>query len=345
MEFSKLSIKTIQRITPDAVSVTFNVSEQDQHFLNYRAGQYITIKHTINGEEIRRMYSLCDKPRSEKLRIAIKKVEGGKFSTYANKQLKIGDQLEVAPAMGKFTIEFRSNNKRNYVFVAVGSGITPVFGLIQAVLSEEPFSKVMLFYGNQSPDSEMFKDELNRIQLIYKDRFQIIRRYSRIENEIDKGRITPELVYQSAREVYGYYICGPEALITSTRDYLLSKGINKHQISFELFSSDTTISDTQIPIDKDGPPAEVSITIHGKTHHIKVPFGAKILDVALDSGLELPYSCKGGICASCEARVTHGEVEVVKNMILADEEIEKGHCLTCQSIPKTKEVMLTFDNV
>lgn len=350
MDFYKLKVQSIEKITPDAVAVTFEVPEEINHHFKYRSGQYLTIKHFFDDEEVRRMYSLCDKPRSGKLKVGIKKVEGGLFSTFANEELKIGDTLEVAPAMGKFTIEFRSNNSRHYVLIAAGSGITPVLSLTQSILTEEPFSKITLFYGNQSPTSEMFKDELDRINTLYGERLQIIRKYSRIPDGPSKGHITPELIIDTIgiekyKEVYGYYICGPEALITETRDYLQEKGVNKHQISFELFSSNVTISDTQVTIEEDGDPAEVAITIHGETHHIQVPFGKKILDVALDKGLELPYSCRGGICASCESRVTHGEVQVLKNMILADEEIENGHCLTCQSIPKTKEVMLTFDNV
>lgn len=350
MEFYPLEVKQIDQITKNAVAVTFSVPEKYNAKFKYKSGQYLTVKKEINGEALRRMYSLCDKPRSGKLKVGIKKVKGGKFSTFANEHLKVGDIIEVAPAKGKFTIEFRSNNNRKYALIAAGSGITPILSLSESILSEEPFSTVDLFFGNQTPSTVMFSKEIEHLLKIYPKRFRLFSKFSKSEDALEKGRITPEWIsdkigIDKIKDIYGYYICGPEQMITDIKEFMLDKGLDKHQIHFELFSSTATISDTQIPIDADGPPAEVSITIHGKTHHIQVPFGAKILDVGLNEGLELPYSCRGGICASCEARVTHGEVEVVKNMILADEEIENGHCLTCQSIPKTKEVMLTFDNV
>ncbi len=348
--FHSLAIKEIVRETPRAVSISFDVPEHLAGEFAFKAGQYLTIKHEINGEEIRRSYSICSSRKSGELRIGVKEVEGGLFSPIANNRLKPGDVLKVFPPEGKFVFnpEPASPSHKYYAAFVAGSGITPVLSIIKTALEEEEHSKFVLVYGNKTPQETMFFKELLALQSEFSHRFFVEFVYSQAKNpdsffgRIEKSTVNFILKNKfKGHHFYGIYLCGPEEMINSVGNVLRENNIPDESIHHELF---TTGEEGKIDVELSGN-TTVTIILDDEETTFEMSQKSTILDAALDKDLDAPYSCQGGICSSCVARVTEGHAEMAKNQILTDGEIEEGLILTCQAHPTTPTIKVDYDDV
>ncbi len=347
-DFHSLSISEVKNETPNSVSITFDVPESLTEIFKFKAGQYITLKHIIDGKEVRRAYSLCSSPNSHELKVGVKKVKEGCFSVFANEILKAGDTLEVMPPQGNFKFEPNEADQNKYVAFAAGSGITPVISIIKDVLESEPKSSFVLVYGNQSLKETMFYTELQALQQNNSDRFHIEYIFSRSKEENAlRGRIDRSVVNYLLKNKYGeskfdlFYLCGPEAMIDEVSETLQERGVAKEKVLFELF---TTSEEGELSEDHEGN-TMVTITLDDVTDTFVMSKKQSVLDAVLDKGLDAPFSCQGGICSTCIARLTKGKVEMRKNEILTDEELEEGLILTCQSHPTTATLVIDYDDV
>lgn len=354
IHFHSIRIKEIIKETADCVSVEFDIPEIKKEVFKFNQGQSLTMRATLNGEEVRRTYSLCSSPLDNSWKVAIKKVEGGLFSSFANEKLKAGEMLEVMEPVGKFYTELNPSNKKNYLAFAAGSGITPVLSIIKTTLRTEPDSNFTLVYGNRKRSSIIFFEELEGLKNQFLSRFNFINILSREKTEatINFGRIDLEKLNELSRLI-DYttmdetFICGPEEMIFCIKDFLQKKGISEKKIHFELFTSSTpkkSKTKTQVEIDT-SPQCSITIKVDGRAFDFNLSFNddTSILDAALKQGADLPYACKGGMCCTCKAKLLEGEVEMDVHWGLEHEEIEKGFILTCQSHPKTEKVMVDFD--
>ncbi|MGH2553953.1 MAG: 1,2-phenylacetyl-CoA epoxidase subunit PaaE [Chitinophagaceae bacterium] len=356
IHFHALKIKQVRRETPDCVSVAFAIPEELKSNFEFKQGQSLTMRLFLNGEEVRRTYSLCSSPLENEWRVAIKKVEGGLFSTFANDNLKYGDELDVMPPVGKFYTELDPAHKKQYLAFAAGSGITPVISLIKTTLATEPGSEFTLIFGNRNRNSIIFFEELEGIKNKYMNRFNLIHVLSRerTETPLNSGRIDIEKLreldrlvdYKNADE---FFICGPEQMIFCVKDWLENTGIDKKKIHFELFTtpgeSKTKIKNLKSKIEESGPKSHITIKLDGRSFDLDLSFKREttIMDAALQQGADMPFACKGGVCCTCKARLLEGEVMMDVHWGLEEEEIEKGYILTCQSHPKTEKVVVDFD--
>ena len=318
----------------------------------YKQGQNITLKTVIDGEEVRRSYSLCSSPLSNDFRVAIKKVDGGKFSTFANTQLKVGDIVEVMPPVGKFYTELIATNTKNYVAFAAGSGITPILSIIHTTLQTEPNSSFILVYGNKNHNSIIFKEALEALKNKFLQRFQLIHVLSRerTDADINFGRIDANKLQQLSslinyKTIDEFFICGPEEMIFCVKDFLTAQSIEQQKIHFELFAASTPKTKVVTTAIKDTTAkSKISVTVDGRSFDFDLPFnGTNILDAALQEGADLPYACKGGVCCTCKAKLLEGQVQMDVHWGLEHEEIEQGFILTCQSHPLTEKVVVDFD--
>ncbi|WP_055444084.1 ferredoxin--NADP reductase [Lacinutrix himadriensis] len=348
-QFHKLTIKDIHRETEKAVTITFNVPENLKEIFAFKAGQYITVKTTINGNEVRRDYSLCSSPKSGELKVAVKEVEGGTFSAYANNTLKAGDTLEVASPKGRFVFTPNDSKTKNIAAFAAGSGITPVLSIIKCALEEEVHSKVILVYGNKTTKDTMFLNELLALHHNYKERFSIQFVFSQ-EDEEDAifGRIEKSTVNYVMKnkhkhiDVDAFYLCGPEAMIHTVKDVLTGHDIAEDTIHFELFKA---AKPAVINEETANGETEITITVDDETTTFTMSQKQSILEAALDKDLDAPYSCQGGICSSCIAKITEGEAKMRQNNILTASELAEGLILTCQAHPTTSKITVDYDDV
>jgi ring-1,2-phenylacetyl-CoA epoxidase subunit PaaE len=347
MTFYKLAISKIIRETPKAVSIVFNIPETLQNFYQFKAGQYVTVKLTLDGKEIRRSYSMSAAPFENELKITVKEVENGLFSQFANKNLKIGHVLEVAAPEGKFVFEPKEASQ-NYLLIAAGSGITPVFSIAKSILSTEKESKVVLIYGNKSLEDTIFYQEIVDLEAQFEERFQYYMVFSQSKTENAYfGRIEQPVLYnvlKNKQEGISFahtYICGPEKMIEHITESLANHGLKKETIHYELFTSGnqekaiiSTEGNTKITVilDKD----EKTFNLNKKTI---------VLDAVLKAGLDAPYSCQGGVCSSCMARLVKGSATMVKNNVLTDSEIAEGLILTCQALATSDELVIDYDDL
>tara|TARA_B110000902_G_C14287297_1_gene579387 strand:+ start:242 stop:1288 length:1047 start_codon:yes stop_codon:yes gene_type:complete len=345
--FHKLSIKNRIQETANAVSLVFEVPENLKTNFSFKAGQYITLKATINGSEIRRAYSICSAPESGELKIAIKTVDNGIFSTYATSQLKVGDVLEVHEPEGKFVLEPTRSN--NYLGMAAGSGITPVLSMIKAVLQREPSSSFTLIYGNKSSEETMFKAELDALSVTYDTRFNLHYVFSRQNEEgslfgrIDKGHTNYFIknIYKNW-SFKTTFLCGPEEMIKTVSATLKENHYKESQILFELFTASVNEeSSSQI---KEGQ-TEVTVLLDDEEFTFTMKQTDDILAAALRNDVDAPYSCQGGVCSSCLAKVTEGKALMAKNNILTVDEVDDGFILTCQAHPITSKISIDYDDV
>jgi ring-1,2-phenylacetyl-CoA epoxidase subunit PaaE len=347
--FYKLSVKEITRETPKAVSVAFDIPENLKSEFQFIPGQYITIEKELDGIKMRRAYSICSSVKSGELRIAIKEVEKGVFSVYANRKLKAGDVLEVAAPEGRFILPVSTDNKKNYLAFAAGSGITPVLSMITSVLESEPESKFVLVYGNKSSDEAIFKTQIDALQAANSNRFEVFYVYSqKLSDKALFGRIDETICNEIIKNKCkltrfdNYFLCGPEKMIDSVRNNLLKHGVSEDNIHFELFTA--TSAKKEIKSDLDGN-TKITIVLDEEDSEFDMRQDELILDVALKHGLDAPYSCQGGVCSSCLARVTEGKAVMEKNTILTAEEVEEGLILTCQAHPVTPTIKIDYDDV
>ena len=344
--FYNVTIQKIIKETADAVSIVFDVPASLKETFSFRAGQYLTLKKEIGGEEVRRAYSICASPNSNELKVAIKAVENGVFSTHATTQLHEGDVLEVAPPEGKFIIDPQADKK--YIGFAAGSGITPVLAMIKQVLEDEPSASFTLVYGNKTAQTTIFKNELDALATRYASQFNLHYLYSReADNGSKLGRIDKAHTLHVVTELHrnssfdAAFLCGPEAMINTVSDTLKDKGFDEENIHFELFTASTTAVALDIPEGK----TLITVLLDDEETTFTMSKTDDILAASLRNDLDAPYSCQGGVCSSCLGKVIEGKAVMSKNSILTDDEIEEGFVLTCQAHPTTAKLVLDFDDV
>ena len=356
IHFHSLQVKKLTRETDDCVSITFAVPPALKDLFSFTQGQSLTIRTQLNGEDVRRNYSICSSPLEGVLKVAVKKVAGGLFSTWANEALKEGDWLEVMQPVGKFHTALHPQNKKSYVAIAAGSGITPILSILKTTLYTEPHSTFTLVYGNRTRSSILFKEELEALKDTFLSRFRAIHILSREHTDaaINYGRIDAEKCRQLFKTliplslVDDVFLCGPEELIFTTRDFLLEQGLPKEHIHFELFTipgqkKSVVESKAEAPVNS-GPVAKVRVKLDGISFDFDLAYaGQSVLDAALAQGADLPYACKGGVCCTCKARLREGAVAMDVVWGLEQDEIEQGFILTCQSHPKTERIVVDFD--
>ncbi len=351
-KFHSLTIKDIRQETQDCVSIAFDVPSTLKADFEYIPGQYLTLRTDIEGEDIRRSYSICS-GLDEDLRVAVKQVEDGRFSTFANKVLKVGDSLQVMTPMGNFHSPISEENEKTYIAFAAGSGITPILSILKTVMQKEPKSKFTLFYGNKTMESIIFHEEIERLKNFFMNRLSVHHIMSRehLGVELYKGRIDTDKcrsfcnLFFSPTTVDEYFICGPEEMIHAVKDTLAEQGVEKSKIHFELF---TTAGAAKKKVKKTKPEdifdAQITIVLDGDAFDFSIKSdGDSILDTALKNGADLPFACKGGVCCTCRAKVIEGEVEMDVNYALEEDEVAAGYVLTCQAHPKTDKVVVNFD--
>jgi len=357
-EFHELTVAQVRRLTDDAVCLTFAVPDSLHERFRFSQGQYLTLRQAIDGEDVRRSYSICSGVDEDTLEIAVKAVPGGRFSTYVNETLAAGDRIAVMPPAGSFTTALDPARARNYLCIAAGSGITPVLSIVKSILAIEPHSEVTLLYGNQRVASIMFRDELERLKNRYMARFQLIHVLSRENRDVDilNGRIDNHKGAALCRNLLDlaavdeFFLCGPEAMISEVSRGLRAAGIDESKIHYELFgaSADDAAQVVQRHHDRAqkfaGKTCRVIVKSDGRETALELtPDGENILDAALDAGVDLPFACKGGACATCKARLIDGEVEMDLCHALDADEVRAGYVLTCQAHPVSDEVYIDFD--
>ncbi len=354
-KFHTLAVADIRRETEDCVSIAFEVPTDLAQAYQYVQGQYLTLRTEIDGAEIRRSYSICSSPLDAELRVAVKQVYEGIFSTYANKTLKVGDTLEVMTPEGRFFTPIYPENAKNYVAFAVGSGITPILSILKTVLQSEPNSTFTLFYGNKNRSSIIFKEKLEALKNKYMGRLSLYHILSREQDNapIFNGRLnaekcakfSPKLIDLS--QIDECFLCGPEEMIFDIQAYLVENGLDKKKVHFELFTSNTQKAQAvyaEKHKEDAGKQSQVSIVLDGTTFDLKMPYlGLSVLDAALNVGADLPFACKGGVCCTCRAKVIEGEVNMTVNYSLEPAEVAAGFILTCQAHPKTERLVVDFD--
>lgn len=346
-QFHPLRVKDIRKETQDCVSIAFAPESAAGASFQFKPGQYLTLKANIEGEEVRRSYSLCSAPSDGELRVAVKRVENGKFSTWANSELQEGAVLESMIPNGKFVLDIDSEAQRNYLAFAAGSGITPILSQIQEVMRSEPKSQFTLFYVNRETHSIIFREKLQELKDEYLNRFSMFHIMTKEPQDIDlfNGRLDEKkcdaiLASQwiNVSEMHSAFLCGPESMIWGCKAALERAGMAPEQVKFELFTSSSSkpaesvaaiSSSKQQVAQADG--NELSIVLDGVTTVLQVPESKSIVDAALDAGLDAPYSCLGGVCCTCRAKMTKGKAEMEVNYALEASETEAGFVLTCQA--------------
>jgi len=341
-----LQVSGVDRLTEEAVALTFDIPSSLGEDFRFRAGQYLTLSAHIDGAEVRRSYSICSAPHEGSLRVGIKALPNGVFSNYANTQIHKGDTLKVGAPEGRFVFTSSSNPKKIMLFAA-GSGITPMLSIAKTALNESVDHEVVLVYGNRDPKNSMFADEIHALTQTYADRFSLIQIFSRARAEgalfgrIDNANILYVLntLYSQTR-FDDFFICGPGAMIETCTQVLKDSGVGCEKIHVEHFgaSTDKSVS-TQEGI------IAYTVVLEGETHHFSSEANKSVLDAALNAGLEAPYSCQGGVCGSCIGRVKSGSVEMGNNQILTDEEVEEGLVLSCQASCTSDSLEIDFDDV
>ncbi|MES2104250.1 MAG: 1,2-phenylacetyl-CoA epoxidase subunit PaaE [Pseudomonadota bacterium] len=357
--FHTLSIREARQETRDAVSLSFEVPAELRDEFRYIQGQFLTLRTLLAGQEVRRAYSICsgveEYRRQGVLRVAIKQVDDGAFSQFAQK-LKTGDKIEVMPPEGRFFTALQPQLARHYAAFAAGSGITPVLSIIKTTLASEPLSRFTLIFGNRNAESILFCEELEDLKDSYLERFTLHHILSRAPNEIElhHGRIDAEkmsalLRLLPASGIDHAFICGPNDMIDCVESCLLAAGMGRQQIHTERFGTPVarspSIARPAEPVGQvDTETVPLTVILDGKRHALRLPKqGSSVLDVALQAGLDLPYACKGGVCCTCRAKLMDGEVAMEKNYTLEDWEVAQGFVLTCQSHPRSASVTVSFD--
>ncbi|MGZ5199551.1 MAG: 1,2-phenylacetyl-CoA epoxidase subunit PaaE [Telluria sp.] len=353
-KFYPLTVAKVRHETRDAIAVTFDVPHDLKPAFAYKQGQHLTLRAMIEGEDVRRSYSICSAVQDELLRVAIKRTPGGMFSSWANEALKPGMQLDVMPPMGHFNVPLDAANAKHYLAFAAGSGITPILSIIKTTLLAEPKSRFTLVYGNRATSSVIFRDELTDLKDTYLDRLRLVYVMSREQQDIElfNGRITKEKCGQFLQhwidiaDIDVAFICGPEEMMHGVSSALQEAGLPKEQIRIELFAA--SIPKHEHKPRKVAPDAqhqtEVTVIMDGNATSFSMDKDKEsVLDAGLRAGLEMRWSCKGGVCSTCRCKVLEGQVEMDVNYALEDYEVARGFVLSCQSFPLTDKVVLDFD--
>jgi len=349
-KFYSLSIKEIRPETTDSVSILLTVPADLAEHFNYKPGQYLTFKSIIKGEDIRRSYSICSAPNEQDLRVAVKHIEKGIFSSFATKDLKTGQQIEVMPPMGSFIVNPDVSTTKNHVFFAAGSGITPILSMVKALLEVEKSSTIYLFYVNKSKADTIFRTSLD-VLAANNSNLKLVYLMTREEsgNAVTNGRIDKTKCdalfsnYLNNVKIDAIYSCGPEEMIMTVKDYFISKGMDKSKIHFELFTASAKAAD--IPtLNHANVDAEMTVIMDDESFNFKLSTAGKsILQASQDAGADVPFSCKGGVCCTCKAKVIEGSATMDLNYSLEPEEVAAGFILTCQAHPTSTKVVVSFD--
>ncbi|WHA43329.1 1,2-phenylacetyl-CoA epoxidase subunit PaaE [Agrobacterium larrymoorei] len=354
--FHPLTVTDVRRETRDAVVVTLQPSEEDRAIFDFTQGQYLTFRRMFGDEELRRSYSICAGKNEGVLKVGIKRVDGGCFSSWINESLKPGDMLEAMPPMGAFFTALEPDIAKHYLGFAGGSGITPVLSIIKTVLAREPKARFTLVYANRQINSIMFREELEDIKNLYLGRFSVLHILESEAQEIDlfTGRIDGEKCsalfknWIDIRSIATAFICGPEPMMLAIAAALREHGLREDQIKFELFASSqpgrarraaaAAMAADQVRN------CQATVTLDGATRTFNFPKqGQSLLDAALENALDVPYACKAGVCSTCRARVLEGEVEMEVNHALEDYEVRQGYVLSCQCYPLTDRIVVSYD--
>jgi ring-1,2-phenylacetyl-CoA epoxidase subunit PaaE len=354
-KFHPLTVSQVRNETRDTIAVTFAVPPELRDSFAYLQGQHLTLRAQIGDEDVRRSYSICSAVQDGALRVAIKRTQGGLFSSWANDTIKPGITLEVMPPMGHFNVPLDAANRKHYLAFAAGSGITPILSIIKTTLAAEPHSRFTLFYGNRASSSVIFKDDLSDLKDIYMERLKLAYVMSREQQDIElfNGRITKEKAAQflkywvRADDIDVAFICGPEDMMLGVSEALQEAGMPKSNIKIELFAA-------SIPKHQHKPRAidpaaarhetEVTVIMDGSATSFTMDQDKEsLLDAGLKAGLDMRYSCKGGVCSTCRCKLLEGKVDMDVNYALEDYEIARGYVLSCQSFPITDKVVIDFD--
>lgn len=346
-DFHKVHIKEVKRETANAVSVLFDIPTNLKEDFKFLAGQYITLQTEIGETLISRSYSLCSTPKSGDIRVSVKEVENGTFSTHANTKLKTGDIIEIKAPEGGFYLKPEANKK--YIAFAAGSGITPILSMIQSTLEDEPSANFTLVYGNKTAADTIFYDDLNALKEKYSTQFKLHYIFSRedVKNQL-RGRIDKSVTNYFVKNMYketsfdAAYLCGPEEMIQEVSNTLKANNFTEENIHFELFT--TSVNEEAIAKIKEGT-TEITVMLDDEETTFTMQQTDDILAATLRNNLDAPYSCQGGVCSSCMCKVTEGKAVMVKNSILTDSEVEEGFILACQAHPTTSKITIDFDDV
>lgn len=354
-KFHNIRVKDIYKETDDCSVITFDVPEDLHNAFNFSQGQHLTLKAIINGEDTRRSYSLCSSPIDKEWKVAVKKIHGGKFSTYVNDTLKSGDLLEIMEPSGTFGVDIDNSKRKNYLVFAAGSGITPILSMMKTHLALEPESTFKLFYLNKNAKSIIFKEEIEQLRNQHFGRLNIFYFLTREQRDIElfNGRFTPEKIQQithtfvDIQDTNEVFICGPEDMIFMIQDELVKAGLPKELVHYELFVtglSDEDKARAERLAQQSVEGKEITIVDGGKEFHFTMTKDYdNILDAALGAGADLPFACKGGVCSTCKCEVKEGSVEMKINYALDDKEVSQNLVLSCQAVPTSDKVTVDFD--
>jgi ring-1,2-phenylacetyl-CoA epoxidase subunit PaaE len=353
--FHPLRIAEVRRETPDAISIRFEIPEELKDTFKFQAGQHLTLRADLGGEDVRRNYSVCVSPSENEIRIAVKQMTAGKFSVWANSELRVGRTIDVLPPMGRFVIPWGDTPAPWYVALAGGSGITPVISILKTTLDSKPASRFTLLYGNRDTASIMFLEDLAALKNRYLDRLEVYHflEFESEEIELFNGRldrakcddvlstlIDPNLVD-------AFFICGPGPMMDAAETALLARGVPADRIFIERFTTSAPSAE-QLARDESlqqkAAGTGLVVTLDGR--RLRIPFNAEkgnILESVQAAGLPAPYACKGGVCTTCRAKILSGTVAMKKNYGLSEAEIAQGYVLTCQAVPTSDEVTLSYD--
>ncbi|MEU5562779.1 1,2-phenylacetyl-CoA epoxidase subunit PaaE [Micromonospora musae] len=354
--FHPLPVAAVDRLTDDAVAITFAVPEELRDTFAFRAGQHLTVRRVGEDDtDVRRSYSICSTPddlaRHGRLRIGVREVPGGAFSTFACGELRLGETVEVLPPLGHFTSAFDPGRARHYGAVVAGSGITPVLALVATALAVEPASTFTLVYGNRRTNTVMFAEELADLKDRYPSRLHLVHVLSREQGEspLLSGRVDADRMGRLLETIVPgghieeWFLCGPYGMVVDVRETLGARGVPESAVHTELFHVDAPPEPPRRPADEAGAGTEVTIVLEGRSSSLTMRRDERVLDAALKVRGELPYACKGGVCSTCRAKVMEGEVEMARNYALEPDEIAAGYVLTCQSSPVTDKLVVDYD--
>ncbi|HVF36378.1 MAG TPA: 2Fe-2S iron-sulfur cluster-binding protein [Sphingomicrobium sp.] len=352
--FHALRVAEIVPETDEANSIRFEVPAELRQAFQFKAGQHLTLRAEIGGEEVRRNYSLCTAPAENDLMVTVKRIAGGVFSNWVGDNLRAGNTIDVMTPHGSFTTSFDANAARYYVGFAGGSGITPIMSLIRTALSEEPNSRFTLFYGNRDSSSIIFLEALASLKDRYMTRLEVFHFLAEEAGDFDlfNGMLDRENCDEAIEQlvdgpeaVDAWFICGPGPMMDAAEASLLDRGITKDRIHIERFTAgrpSAALAAQMAALQDEAAGLSLSVTLDGRTRKVEFSAG-NILDSARQAGLPAPFACKAGVCATCRAKVVKGKVEMAARYGLTDEEVAAGYVLTCQSVPVGDGVAVDYD--
>jgi len=354
--FYPLTVTAVRREARNAVVLSLEVPDEFKARFRFKQGQYLTFRRVIDGDEVRRSYSICSAAQDDGLRVGIKKVDEGVFSTWANERLEVGSRLEAMVPAGSFHVPLNAENHRHYAGFACGSGITPILSILKTTLYAEPHGRFTLFYGNRASSTIMFREELEDLKNQCLERLNLVHILSREQQDIEllNGHIDKEKCthlfrhWLDVKTVDTAFICGPQDMMLAVSEALRGHGLDRTKIKFELFATDAARQikrkGKKAPAASKAARCAATVVIDGRARSFELEKNQQtVLEAGLEEGLELPYACKAGVCSTCRAMLTDGEVDMDVNFALEDYEVDRGYILTCQSYPVTDKVVVDFD--